>query len=464
MKVCFCLEGTIDPKPYIRIASLMVESVKRHMPNAEIIQHTDMTFPAVPGVTVVRRDLPGDHIERRWTHCAKTEGPFISLDCDVVVKRDLSGVFDRQFDVAMCRTPDRPDRAYNAGVLFVKTPAFFDEVISAYRTKTKRDEWEDSQRALTIAADGTKRIVLDMPFDEYNFTPTAPGQGAGAAIIHYRGLRKKFMSIDCGEDSEIMFQMKFETGLNTPTKTMFEQACVNLERDLPMFLECPKNDNTALIVGGGPSLAPTLPELHFHKKRGGIIFALNATHDYLIERGIVPDFHVMLDARAENAQFVANPHKGVTYLIAAQCHPDVFDAIQGYDVITWVSCMDEHEQELFGRFKHKPVMTIGGGATVGLKTMNLAYLSGFRKHHYFGFDSSYDNGKNHAYPQPLNDKESRMEVLAAGKTFTCAPWMAKQAVEFQKQMRQLTGLGVEINVHGYGLIPWICKQHMESAA
>lgn len=253
----------------------------------------------------------------------------------------------------------------------------------------------------------------------------------------------------------------FVTGLNTPMETMIRQAEENLSRDLPMFMECPANLNEALIVGGGPSLQHNLPNLRMRRDRGGIIFALNGTHDWLIDRGIVPDFHVMLDARQENVQFVRRPHKDVTYLIAAQCHPDVFNALKGYKVIVWLGCFDTREQEndLAKKFPNKPIMLVGGGATVGLKTMNLAYLAGFRKLHFYGFDSCYSGESNHAYPQPLNDKESRIEVIAAGKKFTCAPWMAKQAMEFQSQMRQLLDAGCQIYVHGNGLIPWIVQQH-----
>jgi uncharacterized Rossmann fold enzyme len=252
----------------------------------------------------------------------------------------------------------------------------------------------------------------------------------------------------------------FKSGLNTSTETMMAQAEQNLKRDLPLFIEHPEHGGEALIVGGGPSLADTLPNLRMHRQRGGIVFALNGAHDWLIERGIVPDFHVMLDAREENARFVLEPNPKCTYLIAAQCHPAVFDALEGQNVMAWVSCLEtpEHEHALAAKFLGKPLMMIGGGATVGLKAMNLAYLWGFRRMRFYGFDSSYRGDENHAYRQTLNDGESRMQIHAAGRDFICAPWMAKQAQEFQRQYRQLTDLGCRISVHGDGLIPHIAKQ------
>ena len=55
------------------------------------------------------------------------------------------------------------------------------------------------------------------------------------------------------------------------------------------------------------------------------------------------------------------------------------------------------------RFTDKPVHLIGGGTTVGLLAMSLAFLRGFRKIHLYGFDSCYRGDEHHAYAQNLND-------------------------------------------------------------
>lgn len=249
--------------------------------------------------------------------------------------------------------------------------------------------------------------------------------------------------------------------LNTPPEVMCAQAEDALARGLPLFVGLEANAGTAMVVGGGPSLADTLQTLRFHRERGGHIFSLNNTHDWLIEHGIFPQFHVMLDARQENAGFVRNPHEGVTYLIAAQCHPDVFNALAGQDVVVWLAEV-EGMTEVAQRHKDKPITLVGGGSTVGLKAMALAYLWGYRRIRCFGFDSSYRGNRNHAFPQPLNDGEETIDVLHAGKRFRCARWMARQAEDFQHQAPDLASKGVAIHVHGDGLIPWI-NQQLETA-
>lgn len=241
--------------------------------------------------------------------------------------------------------------------------------------------------------------------------------------------------------------------LNTPAEVMVEQARKNLARDLPVFIEQPAHDGKVCIVGGAPSLADTLPALRFHMEHGAVLLALNNTHDWLIERGIVPDMHVMLDARDKNAEFVRNPRKGLLYLMAAQCHPDVFEALKGMDTMIWVA--DVPGMRELAETVEKPLGLVGGGSTVGLKAMALAYLWGFRQMHLFGLDSCYREGKHHAYPQSLNDNETRLDTVFHGRKFVCSPWMVAQAEDFDHDARQLIAQGVSLKAHGQGLLQTI---------
>lgn len=247
-----------------------------------------------------------------------------------------------------------------------------------------------------------------------------------------------------------------EFPLNTPPEVMCAQAQINLRRQATMFRNKEPHKHIAVIVGGAPSLKDTLPKLRWVVSRGAYVFALNGTHDWLIERGLQPDFHVICDAKQGNVAFVKNPHKGVTYLIASQCHPDVFDALEGYQVVQWVAYVDGINDVV--EASDKPVLVIGGGGTVMLKTMALCALSGFRKMHLFGVDSSYHNGANHAYNQPMNAKESTVIAECGNNRFVCAPWMCKQAEDFEAQAKQFMEMGGALTVHGYGLIPWIAQQ------
>lgn len=243
---------------------------------------------------------------------------------------------------------------------------------------------------------------------------------------------------------------------------MVAQAEINLARKLPVFVEVERNNGSVCIVGGAPSLADTLPELQKLKQRGTIVVSLNNTHDWLIERGIQPDFHVMLDARADNARFVAAPSKHTTYLIAAQCHPVVFDVLKWHDVIVWVA--DVPGMRSLADKVNAPITLIGGGSTVGLKAMMLMYLWGFRYIHLFGMDSCYRGVSHHVYEQSLNDGESIVEAQVNGRRFSGAPWMIAQAEDFQGDAQRLMDRGCRIKAHGDGLIQTLFNKMKESHA
>ena len=247
--------------------------------------------------------------------------------------------------------------------------------------------------------------------------------------------------------------------LNVPISVMASQIRENLKRDVKMFVGMSAHEGRALIVGGGPSLKETLPKIRQLHDRGHTIFAVNGVHDWLIERGITPEFHVILDAKPENVKFVENPSKKVCYLIAAQCHPSVFEALKGFEVVQWVAWIPGGE-EIADEHPNLPINLIGGGNTVGVKTMCLAHIMGFRRQDLFGFDSSYRGDENHAYKQPMNDGEEVISLMTAGKKFKCAKWMARQVVDFQEFHKRLTMGGSQIRVHGDGLLPWVA-QHME---
>lgn len=452
IKVAFYLDSSAPINT--ALAEYAIDAVREHMPDAEIWHLTTLDGPELSADKCLRLDVGGTFAYRQAEISSHLEGDVLFLDVDVVVRSDVSSVFEDDFEVCVTTDmrPGAPGIKYNGGVIFSRCPAYWKAIAEAGKGmdfyKTTGD-WEPIERARGEVADSGKFKLKVLPGEEYNYIP-ANAEDVQGKLTHYRGKRKSWM----------MPIKEYKSELNTPMDTMIKQAESNLTRDLPIFIEQDENDGTALIVGGGPSLADNLDDLHQHQMQGGIIFALNGAHDYLLKHGIMPEFMVLLDAREENARFVADSNPLVTYLIASQCHPKVFDMLSDNEVIMWTACCETPEQdtELANKFPNLPICMIGGGATVGLKTLNLAYLWGFRDFILYGMDSSYSDGENHAYRQDLNDKESRMEIHAAGRDFICAPWMAKQATEFQRQYRQLTAFGCKIAVRGDGLIPHIHKQ------
>lgn len=206
------------------------------------------------------------------------------------------------------------------------------------------------------------------------------------------------------------------------------------------------HDGVALVVAGGPSLTDSLPSVMAHKASGAAIVAVNGALAWLAGKNIEADYHVILDARPENAAFVCNCP--ATRIYSSQCDPSVAEQADTlfhpfFDGITDITGTDDQSAY------------IGGGTTAGLKAIVIAYALGYRRIHLYGFDSCYRDNDNHAYAQALNAAERIIDVHAGDKTFRCAPWMATQAEDFQSLAPDLIAKGCEICVHGEGLIPEI---------
>src|SRR5262249_24067112 len=154
-----------------------------------------------------------------------------------------------------------------------------------------------------------------------------------------------------------------------------------------------------------------------------------------------------VDARAENFDFI-NMLGTKGFLLASQCAPEVFQAA-GNRAELW-HANTEGVAELLADEKARPVHLVGGGSTVGLNAMVLAWMKGFRSIHLYGFDSSLAEGDHHAYPQALNDDDRVIDALFNGRRFRSTAWMIQQANEFQQLAAGMMNDGCTITVHGDG--------------
>lgn len=384
----------------------------------------------------------------------------IFMGLDTIITGNIDFLFDMD-GFWMLQDPYFPDRDCSGVMVFDPQPELWSFIESNHERLASENKMFGVPSDM-IFLDKVKHKTLDGPkHGIYSYKVHArSGLPKDARIVYFHGKEKPHeVNEDWVKEHWGKHKVGFQDTLNNDRTVMLEQFRENLKRDLPWFDETVSGRCPALIVGGGPSLQESLPKLRFLKQYGDL-FALNGTHDFLVERGIVPNYHVLLDSRPENAGFVKRPKKKVRYLISAFCHPSVFEALKDHNVTLWMSDMDGVLHLVKDRHD-KPVVLVGGGATVGMKAMYLTYLMGYRKFHFFGFDSCYREGRNHAYSQPMNDKESRIDIEAKGRQFVCSPWMAKQAMEFQGQARKLIDLGCDINVHGDGLIAWIMQNWNE---
>lgn len=247
------------------------------------------------------------------------------------------------------------------------------------------------------------------------------------------------------------FFMDIEIICNTDDETLFEQVAINSRQNSKWVKEVPAHDGHAVLIGGGPSLTENLHQVFKRYDLGQTIFALNGSARFLNAHGIAPHYQVILDARPENIGLLADAQK---HLLSSQCHPSLFACVKNVEI--WHPAIENLEAHLP---EHKDEYAlIGGGTTIGLSAMCLAYTLGYRKLHLFGYDSSHKNTLGHAYHQPMNDRDVLVKVTVEGQVYTSSLTMARQAELFPTVCNNLNDLGCVITCNSSGLINAVIKQ------
>lgn len=217
------------------------------------------------------------------------------------------------------------------------------------------------------------------------------------------------------------------------------------------------------VVGSGPSLKRNWQQLKTFK---GDILACNASFQFLLERGITPNYMMCFDADPLMLEFLT-PHPGVTYLLGSRCPPKAFEILKDCKVVCWHAGGDEHVRDLLEKSGRMEPMVVGGSAAV-TRAMILVAPIGYREIHLYGADSSHADGDTHI--RKSTTEERRMPLMCAGKVFDTSPWMAVQVNDFKVLLPMIKDrLKLEIVVHGDGLLPhvamWLgCKTDLETAA
>ena len=208
------------------------------------------------------------------------------------------------------------------------------------------------------------------------------------------------------------------------------------------------------VVCSGPSLKTTLQEIkHFNK-----ILTCSGAHRFLLDHGIVPTWHMEGDPRAHKAVFVRRPHRRVQYLIAASCHPKVFEVLTGYEVKIWHTLMDA--THLLGQDHYPPghwVLT--GGSNVGMRALVMARLLGYTDIHVFGMDCSAEKSF-HTGDHPNEPGKDKWRTVKVGaQSFQTTTLFLSYAKQFFHEMIQLPD--VHATVHGTGLLQALIQAKLD---
>jgi uncharacterized Rossmann fold enzyme len=239
-------------------------------------------------------------------------------------------------------------------------------------------------------------------------------------------------------------------------ETLFANMDAAIARGYPQIKEAqPAKTGAILLVASAPSVKGQLELIKKMKAAGSPIVAIKGAHDWLIDNGVIPDYALAIDPQEHRIAFY-KPQPSVHYMIASQCHPAMFDNLEGYQVTLW------HPYVKKGQDRPKNCMLIGGGTTSGLRAISLFYVLGYRQFELFGFDSCNDGELLRVNGEGLKDGDKLIEVKIdpQGETFYCNTAMALQAEHFQTYYDYLPD--ATFNGHGRGLIQAIIKKREQN--
>lgn len=230
----------------------------------------------------------------------------------------------------------------------------------------------------------------------------------------------------------------------------------------------------AVICGSGMSL--NAADVADAQSAGARVFAVNKSHDWLIERGVIPDFSVMLDPNERVAGY-QTPNRRVTYLFGASCDRSVWIRFltAGIKPFVFFPIMTDTQADKVSRaYPEANVCYVAGGVTAGLRAVNVATWMGFQDIELHGFDSCYAPGKDgsdkaglYTVDKPTTYHDARKVTFgsrATGRKFSCITngSMHRQIISFKAMLAMLPDSCVHervgktrIHVAGDGAIPWM---------
>ena len=261
-----------------------------------------------------------------------------------------------------------------------------------------------------------------------------------------------------------IYPIIFQHRGNVTNEQVIENIKTNACRDLPFV-----NFNRVCLCGSGPSLKDQIDKIKKRISLGFEVASVNGAYNFLQDHGIVSDYFFMIDAREGiNLPFIDRPHKDTQFIIASQCHPEIFETLKDQNV--WLWQVDNYTGAGDAIREASPRTTIFGGASnVGHSCMAPLMAMGFRIMHIFGFDGPVlapDEAEikkpQHSFDQPQNDGEEQIEVFFEGSRFLGTGTNAHDANVFVDRYHQFKSLGIDIQIYGDNLLQRLVRSRTSS--
>src|SRR3990167_5610266 len=210
-------------------------------------------------------------------------------------------------------------------------------------------------------------------------------------------------------------------------------------------------DEPIAIVGYGPSLKEYWQEL----RKFPVIMSTSGAHKFLLDRDIIPTYHVDVDFRARKAVHTKPAHPDVEYLLSSMVHSDLLDNVQNYRHKLW-------HIKLSGIKYPEGDLVLDGYWDVGQEAILVAKALGYRNLHLFAYDYAYDmsDGSTHAgfhYGPP----SSRIFAKIGERFYFTSDSLARGVMTFTKLMEDNSDL--RLNFYTDGLLTAFLTEHYKEA-
>ena len=217
-------------------------------------------------------------------------------------------------------------------------------------------------------------------------------------------------------------------------------------------------EQTMQIIGYGPSIADTWKEINPDKP----LITMSGSLQFLLQKGLKPRygrwFHAHVDPRSDNLGVVER-HKDVIYLMGSCAHPKMFKLLDGMKVVLWHAVSGKHTKTWVE--EHDPgQILVAAGSTIGLSSIHLGGVFGYRHFEIHGMDGSFKGDARHPGPHGGMVQGKRPSIV--NEAYQTSRLMDNANVEVQNTLKVFPIFCV---FHGDGVIQdWVSKAGLHNAA
>lgn len=250
-------------------------------------------------------------------------------------------------------------------------------------------------------------------------------------------------------------------GMNTTDEQVLANIKSAIRRGHPQMRTGKNRSERICLVGSGPSLNSSLDELRQLIWEGAILVTMNGAYHWCIEHNLRPQTQIVMDARPSNARFLQPEVPKCNYVLASQCAPEAWDAVEGRPHVFIFHALVKSGEEAATVLDACYVgnwIGIGGGVTVASRAIYLLRTMGYLKFDLFGIDCCWTGDTHHAMPQPENQRDTRFLVtvgergrVESDRTFRVSPWHLKQYEDFLTLLA-MNGHYFALTSHGDGML------------